>query len=181
MIRINLLPIRKTQKTKSVQQQLLVGVGIVITTIIASIIWTAAVSSQAEERKQKVAEKTQELQQLDKIIGEVNEFTAKKEELEEKLQVIENLRKSKTGPVKALDDLASEIPNRVWLESIVERSGSVTLTGSAIDPEDVSAFMKSLQRSQYFSGVVLEFSKAKRKGSVTLYDFEIRCRVDYSA
>jgi len=181
MIRINLLPIRKTQKTKSVQQQLLVAVGIVITTIIASIVWTAAVSSQAEEKKQKVAEKTQELKQLDKIIGEVNEFTAKKEELEEKLEVIENLRKSKTGPVKALDDLASEIPNRVWLGEINETDGSVTIKGSAIDPEDVSAFMKALQRSQFYSQVDLTFSKARREGNITLYDFEVMARVDYSA
>jgi type IV pilus assembly protein PilN len=181
MIRINLLPVRKTQKTKSVQQQLLVGLGIVITAIIASIVWTAAVSSTAEAKRQKVAEKSQELKQLDKIIGEVNEFTAKKEELEEKLKVIEDLRKSKTGPVKALDDLATEIPNRVWLTMISEKAGSVTIEGSAIDPEDVSAFMKSLQKSRYFSGVVLAFSKAKRKGEITLYDFKITARVDYSA
>jgi len=181
MIRINLLPIRKTQKTKSVQQQLLVAVGVIITTIIASIIWTATVSSTAEEKKQRVAEKNQELKQLDKIIGEVNEFTAKKEELEEKLKVIEDLRKSKTGPVKALDDLATEIPNRVWLTDINEKGGSVTLVGSAIDPEDVSAFMKSLQKSKYFTGVVLTFSKSKPKDGVTIYEFEIRCSVNYAA
>lgn len=181
MIRINLLPVRKTQKTKSVQQQLLVAVGIILTTIIASIVWTAAVSSAAEEKKQRVAEKDRELQQLDKIIGEVNEFTAKKEELEEKLQVIENLRKSKTGPVKALDDLATEIPNRVWLDSIKEKSGTVVIQGSAIDPEDVSAFMKSLQKSRYFSGVDLSYSKSKPKEGVTIYEFEIKCQVDYSA
>jgi len=181
MIRINLLPARQTQKTKSVQQQLLVGLGIIITAVIVSIVWTAALSSAAEREKQKVAEKTQELKQLDKIIGEVNEFTAKKEELEEKLEVIEDLRKSKTGPVKALDDLATEIPNRVWLTKISEKGGSVTVEGSAIDPEDVSAFMKSLQKSRYFSGVVLGFSKAKRNSEVTLYEFKITARVDYSA
>ncbi len=181
MIRINLLPIRKTQKTKTVQQQLLVAVAILIAAIIASIIWTAAVGSKAAQRNEKVAEKQEELKQLDKIIGEVNEFTQKKKELEEKLQVIENLRKSKTGPVKALDDLASEIPNRVWLSGITENAGSVAIEGQAIDPEDVSAFMKSLQKSTYFSGIVLAYSKAKKKGGVTLYEFKITCRVDYSA
>ncbi|NJK90176.1 MAG: hypothetical protein HC923_12850 [Myxococcales bacterium] len=181
MIRINLLPVRKTQKTKSVQQQLLVGVGILLTAVIISIVWTAAVSGAADEKKQKVAEKTEELRQLDKIIGEVNEFTAKKDELEEKLKVIENLRKSKTGPVKAFDDLASEIPNRVWLSEVGEAGGRLKLKGSAIDPEDISAFMKALQKSPYFQNVNLSFSKSRREGSIVLYDFEISCQVDYSA
>jgi type IV pilus assembly protein PilN len=93
----------------------------------------------------------------------VNEFTAKKKELEDKLQIIDQLRKGKTGPVRALDDLAREIPNRVWLTKVEEKGGSVTFEGQAVDHEDVSSFMKSLQKSKYFTNIVLGFSKADRQ------------------
>ncbi len=183
MIRINLLPIRQTQKRQTVQQQLLVGALVVMATIIGCIVWIAVVSSAVSDREEQIKTKQSELAQLDKIIGEVNEFTSKKKELEEKLEIIEKLRKGKTGPVKALDDLATEIPNRVWITEMVEAGGSVKLKGNAIDHEDVSAFMKALQKSKYFSNVVLVFSKSStdKKSNATLYQFEIACSVNYSA
>lgn len=182
MIRINLLPIQATRRRQTVQHQLLGGAAALILTIVVCIVWAAIKSSEAEDKKAQIAEKQQELKQLDKIIGEVNEFTSKKKELEEKLKIIERLRKGKTGPVRALDDLASEIPNRVWLTSMEEKSGAVTLEGIAIDHEDVSAFMKSLQKSKYFSGIVLKHSKQnKDKSGVNLYEFKITCAVNYSA
>ena len=42
--------------------------------------------------------------------------------------------------------------------------------------------MKALQKSKYFSGVQLGFSRASApKRGVTLYVFQITCRVNYSA
>ena len=182
MIRINLLPVRQTQKRQTIQQQLLAGAAIVVVTIIVCIVWAASVSSTYDNKLKLRKQKQDELAQLQKIIGEVNEFNATKKELQEKLQVIDELRKSKSGPVRAMDDLASEIPNRVWITAFKEQSGAVTIEGQAIDHEDVSAFMKALQKSKYFSGVQLAFSKASapRRG-VTLYKFQITCQVNYSA
>lgn len=182
MIRINLLPIRQTQKRQTVQQQLLIGGMLLVVTIAGCLIWSMTASSRVDTQRQQIVAKRAELKRLDQLIGEVNEFTKKKTELEEKLKIIEQLRKGKTGPVRALDDLASEIPNRVWLTDVKEAGGSVKIKGKAIDHEDVSAFMKSLQNSKYFSGIVLGYSKASTgKGNVTLYEFEITCTVNYSA
>lgn len=183
MIRINLFPVRQTQKRQTVQQQLLVGAAVLIITLIGCIVWYASVSSRAKALALDIQKKRQELAQLDKIIGEVNDLRAKKKELEEKQNIIEKLRKGKTGPVRALDDLATMIPERVWVTDIREKAGSVTIVGRAINHENVSAFMKSLQKSKYFSSVSLGYSKAsssKTKG-VTLYEFEITCAVNYSA
>jgi type IV pilus assembly protein PilN len=181
MIRINLLPVRQTKKRETVQQQLLAFAGVIVATIIGCIVWTAYNSNVAAQRRDQIAERRKELQQLDKIIGEVNEFTAKKKELEEKLQIIDSLKKGKTGPVRALDDLATEIPNRVWLTKLDEKSGTVTMEGLAVDHEDVSAFMKALQKSKYYSNIVLQFSKEKKDSGSSLYEFKIACNVNYAA
>ncbi|MEO1231857.1 MAG: PilN domain-containing protein [Myxococcota bacterium] len=183
MIRINLLPIRQTQKRQTVQQQLLVGAAVLIITLIGCIVWYAKVSSDAKALRQDIQKKTQELAQLDKIIGEINDLEAKKKELVEKQQIIERLRKGKTGPVRALDDLSTMIPGRVWVTDLKEKSGAVTIEGRAINHEDVSAFMKALQKSKYFTGVSLGYSKASTRETrgVTLYEFQITCAVNYSA
>ena len=63
-----------------------------------------------------------------------------------------------------------------------ESAGSVKFIGRAIDHEDVSAFMKALQKSKYFDNIVLTFSKAAAPiGGTQFYEFEIECTVDYSA
>lgn len=182
MIRINLLPVRQTKKRETVQQQLLAFAGVIIATVIGCIVWSAYVSSVEKNRLALITEKRKELTQLDKIIGEVNEFTNKKKELEERLKIIDDLKKGKTGPVRALDDLATEIPNRVWLTKVDEKGNAMTIEGNAIDPEDVSAFMKALQKSKYFNGIVLGYSKAVKdaKGGSTLYEFKISCTVNYA-
>lgn len=183
MIRINLLPVRQTQRRQTVHKQLLGGAAALVVTIIICIVWYAKVSSDSQELQAAIQQKTTELKNLEKIIGQVTDLQAKKKELEEKQGIIDRLRKGKTGPVRALDDLSSEIPDRVWITSLNEASSNVTIKGMAIDHEDVSAFMKSLQNSRYFSNVRLGFSKASTdKGQgVTLYEFEISCQVNYSA
>lgn len=183
MIRINLLPAKKSARTETVQQQLLAFAGVLVVTIVACFVWWALKSKEEENRAETVKAKQQELAQLDKIIGEVNAFTTTKKELEEKLQVIQTLRKGKTGPVRALDDLAAEIPNRVWLTKMEETGGKITFEGNAIDHEDVSAFMKSLQKSKYFTNVVLGYSRTSKdnRQRVTFYEFKITCSVNYAA
>jgi len=183
MIRINLLPIRATRKRETVMQQLLAFAGVLFMTILACVAWWAWSSKEEEKRQSTITAKRTELAQLDKIIGEVNEFTTKKKELQDKLKVITDLRRGKTGPVRALDDLATEIPKRVWLTEMKEEGGSVTFDGRAIDHEDVSQFMKALQKSKYFDGVVLGFSRASVDAAsrAVFYEFQITCTVDYSA
>lgn len=181
MIRINLLPIRQTRKRETVQQQLLAFAAVLILTGFACVAWVSYLSNESSKKQETIKAKKQELAQLDKIIGEVNEFTTKKKELEDKLGVIQQLKKGKTGPVRALDDLATEIPKRVWLLDMKEDGGKVTFRGNAIDHEDVSAFMKALEKSVYFGNIVLDYSKATGEGKAGFYEFRISCSVDYSS
>jgi type IV pilus assembly protein PilN len=183
MIRINLLPIRATRKRETVQQQLLAFAGVLIIAAFACIAWWKFKNNEYEERQQAILAKKQELAQLDKIIGEVNEFTTKKKELEDKLAIIQQLKKGKSGPVRALDEIASDLPKRVWLTAMTETGGQMKFEGKAIDHEDVSAFMKALQKSKYFSNVNLGFSRLAKdsKAGSLFYEFSITCAVNYSA
>jgi hypothetical protein len=55
------------------------------------------------------------------------------------------------------------------------------MEGIAVDHEDVSAFMKALQKSKYFSNIVLSYSKEKKSEGASLYEFKITCSVNYAA
>jgi len=177
MIRINLLPIRQTRKKESVQQQLVIFALAVLVTSGLCFGWFSYAAKTTRDLKTQIATKKENLKRLEKIIGEVNQHTRRKKEYEEKLAVIRRLKKSKTGPVRALDDLATELPKRVWLSDMDEAAGEVTFSGNALNNEDVSAFMKALEKSKYFNNIVLVSTAISNKG----YAFKITCTVNYSA
>jgi len=177
MIRINLLPIRQTRKRESVQQQLAFFALALLISGGVCFGWYSLAAKTTRDLKLQIKTKEQDLARLEKIIGEVNQHTQRKKEFEEKLGVIKKLKKGKTGPVRALDDLATELPKRVWLSEMIEEGGRVKFLGNALNNEDVSAFMKALEKSKYFTGVVLINTEISKQG----YKFEITCSVNYSA
>ena len=57
---------------------------------------------------------------------------------DEKLGVLDNLRKGRAGPVKMMDALASSIPTKLWLKGFIEDKTGVKIAGSAGSHDEVA-------------------------------------------
>ena len=68
-----------------------------------------------------------------------------KKALEDKLKILDALKKGRTGPVKVLDELASLIPEKVWLLDFAEQAGGVSMIGQASSYEDLSDLLQEAQ------------------------------------
>jgi type IV pilus assembly protein PilN len=101
-----------------------------------------------------------------------------KKALEEKLKVLEVLKKNRTGPVKLMDELAQIIPTKVWLVDLAEDAGAIALKGRAASHEDVAIFLKKLKGSKHFKDIQLKKAMATASGVV---DFDIMGKADYQA
>ena len=95
--------------------------------------------------------------------------------------MIEKLERGRRGPVFVLDEMATIIPKRVWLDSFKEASNVVTIEGFGLENADISEFMKALDKSKFFSMVTLNFTESIELDGVNIYEFKIQCMVDYSA
>ena len=80
----------------------------------------------------------------------VKDLDVKRQTLKSKLLVLARLRNNKIGPVRVLDDLNNAVPKEVWISSVNESGGGMTLVGKAITPQDISVFMQNLEKSKYF-------------------------------
>ena len=60
-----------------------------------------------------------EVARLQKQIGEVETFKARKAELQQKVDVISSLQKGRTGPVKIFEALSAAIPEKCWIDRLV--------------------------------------------------------------
>jgi type IV pilus assembly protein PilN len=178
MIRINLLPVKAAQKKQQLQGQLIVaGITLLATGALCALaylqllIWT-------QEAADAVGSKKVEITRLMKTIGEVNEYKKRQEDLQAKLDILDKLEKSRSGPVLVLDELYLALPDKVWLESFKEGSGKANITGMGINEETVALFMRNLENSPQFAGVALKVVQQVVKDGVKFQKFDIECTLE---
>lgn len=121
-----------------------------------------------------------EIARLSKVTKEVRDLESKDKELKGKLVVIADLKKSKTGPVRVLDDLNIAIPERAWLTLIRENQKVLRLEGQALDNQTIAKFVDDLERSDFFESVEILEAKQVEKEGVKIMQFILSARVSYS-
>ena len=183
MVRINLIPARQGKKRELGYQQLvLFGLVLLIGGAI-NYIWASRTEDDVAAEKQTVNKIQHEITALNAAIGEVNSITKEKKDLEDKLKVLDTLKKKRVGPVKVMDSLAQVVPAHVWLTDMQEKGGEVSLAGLGMTNDDVAEFMRELKRSPYFKNIVLKKVQTQdTSGPITqVVQFQITCNVSYSA
>lgn len=181
MIRINLLPVREISAEFGRRQELiLAGVCLGLTLIVIAGLYLMQFRS-VSNLEAELASLTQEINTLNAKAKGVGDIEKKVAELREKLKVIEDLNKKKTGPVHVMESLSSALPARLWLTQFRETSGNVTMDGLAIDNQTIADFLKALSGSPYFQDVeLIETSQVEQEG-VPLKKFSLSSKVLYQA
>jgi len=145
MIHINLLPAGKTKKQEAGQQQLVVLVTALILALVGNYFGYSRRENARLDREKRIAQTKQEIANLDKVIGEVKDITQRTKDLEDKMAVLNNLKKNRSGPVKVLDAIQTALPKKVWIKTAGETGGAMSLNGTAFSHDDLAEFMSSLQ------------------------------------
>lgn len=175
-VKINLLPVRAVKKREMGKQQLVLFGLVIIGVGVANFLWYRNVAAFSAQLQARIDKTRQEVALLEKTIGEVQNIDKEKKALQEKLAVLDTLRKGRTGPVKMMDELAQAIPTRVWLNRFEETGGRVTMTGAAVSHDDVAQFMRKLKESKHFKDVTLRSATQKRENEV---EWSITCSAVY--
>lgn len=178
MIKINLLPVRAAKKREFGRQQIILFALVLVLASIGNYFWYSNVESQKEQLDQQIARTRADIAQLEKTIGEVKSIKEDKKALEDKLKILDTLKKGRLGPVKVMDELATIIPQKVWVSEYVEAKGEVQMSGSSVSYEDLSTFSKKLKSSKHFRDISIKKATQRADGAV---DWAITCTADYSA
>ncbi len=172
MIRINLLPVREARRQAGLRNQgILLGVAAGIG-IVACVGLHLSVSTRIAQHKRVIVQKNAELASLEETRKQVERFEAERKEIEQKLDVIAQLEKARAGPVRLMDEIASRIPERLWLLKLSAKDGLLALEGLSLDAEIVAAFLTGLEESS-FSKVELLETKLESVEGLKLNSFKI--------
>jgi len=177
MIKINLLPVREAKRQAGIRRQgillgIAAGVGVAI-----SISLNMAVEAKTSAKQAEISTANQELAKLKKTREEVERYRVEKEEIERKLNVIARLQKNRSGPVRVLDELASRIPERMWLEKLSFEGSTMNISGVSIDAEIVAEFLTRLSDSDFIDSVELDGTTVAQTNGLMLNKFSVRCRI----
>jgi type IV pilus assembly protein PilN len=157
MIRINLLAgdrkggAKKAPVLGTVGQKLTVGCTLIL--ILAALFigwryWT--VTRESGDVDREIAAAQQETNRLHSVIQQVQTFEQRKAQLEQRVVLIEQLRKGQTGPVHMLDQISRALPPMLWLTELKQLGVDVQIDGRATTPIGVSDFVANLEASGYF-------------------------------
>lgn len=157
MIRINLLPAeRRIAKTAprglGAQQKAAIG-GVLILLASAALIggryWM--LGQQASRLEQELSAARSEEQRLGEIIRQVQDFERRRSQLQERVALIEELRKGQSAPVHMLDQVSRAVPDMLWLTKLTQLGYDLTIEGRCLSMTALSDFVANLEASTYFT------------------------------
>ena len=183
MIKINLLPYREEKKKQFIKSQLSIAGLFLVPSILLIIILLFLISTKISNTNTQIVKVKAEIKKQKVSLDEIKAFKKEKETLKNKTRVIEKLENGKFGPVHIIDHLAINLPGRIWLTKIEQKSMSMTIDGKALDNISISKYMVNLAKSDYFKSVDLKKIKTdKKKGptGIQLKNFSLTSTITYT-
>jgi type IV pilus assembly protein PilN len=171
MIRINL--VRGKRKKR---RELSVGsawIALPLVVLAGTLYFHTTVSGKISRLNDGIVKANAEIARLQKEIGEVEKFKARKAELQKKVDIISNLQKGRTGPVRYFEALSAAIPEKCWIDTLSVKDARVTLSGVALNNYTIANFMTALGQTGRFSDVVLGAAEKTTVAGVKLVKFNL--------
>ena len=158
MIRINLLATeRKAVKAASkgfqAGQKMMILGSLILVLVVAALGWRYwALGQQAAELEANIEAANREEERLQEILRQVREFEARKAMLQQRVDLIDELRKGQNAPVHMIDQVSRALPEMTWLTNMQQSPDGYTLTiqGRCLTLTSLSDYIGNLESSRYF-------------------------------
>ena len=159
MIRINLLTVERAAKKKAgglqwVGQKVTMACGLILLLTLAFVGWRYwSLTKQSSTIDAELTAAEQEKIRINSIIQQVQQFDQRKAQLQQRVSLIEELRKGQSGPVHMLDQISRALPPMLWLTELKQNDklpNEITIDGRCTSQTSVSDFVSNLEASGFF-------------------------------
>ncbi|MCK5924289.1 MAG: PilN domain-containing protein [Methylococcales bacterium] len=149
MVKINLLPWREElQRYK--QQEFLVSLGLaVVITCFLFALGYYYIEGRKTYQSQRNAYLEVEIVKLDKKIATIKDINTKKNQLRDKIKIIEGFQANRSEIIHVIDELRKITPRGISLASFVQKKAKITLKGFLIANSEVPLLMDAIVLSAW--------------------------------
>ncbi len=164
MIKVNLTGAKRKKVVKTGAKLAMpanampIVLGLIVVASIAYGVWTyMALTSRSEELTGQIAQAEAQKAQLEAIIKQDQIYEARKKALENRVKVIEGLKRNQVSPVVSLDILSEAIERTqyVWLSNLDQNNTVLTMSGTGTSVNAIADFVSNLEATGYFRNINL--------------------------
>jgi type IV pilus assembly protein PilN len=155
VIKINLLAVDRERTKRKAKFQIgeKVTVACSLILVAAAMVvgwWFWALQRQSADLDQQIADAERETQRLRSVIQQVAQFETRRVQLQQRVTLIEELRKGQTGPVHLLDQISKALPEAMWLTDLKQTGSEISIEGRCSSLNSLSDFVSALEASNLF-------------------------------
>lgn len=164
MPRINLIPWREAERKRKRHEFGVGAIGALVAAGAIAFLVNLQMGAAIDNQNERNAYLNGEIAQLDKQITEILALEQQKQRLRARIQVIEQLERSRPEIVHVFDQLVRTIPDGVNLTSLKQTERRLQIKGLAQSSTRVASYMRNIDASEWLTDPSLDILETKGSG-----------------
>jgi type IV pilus assembly protein PilN len=173
MPRINLLPWREEERQRRQRDFGMAMGGAVLAAVAVVMLTMLAYSQMVSGQERRNARLTEEINELQRSIEEIDGLERQKERLLARMEIIDELQKSRPEVVHLFDEMVRQLPEGVYLTSFRQNGSRLEIRGVAQSSTRVSALMRQIDASNWLTDPEVERVQTTTSGTSRQAEFVV--------
>lgn len=160
MAQINLLPWRE-ERRQELKKEFIATVVLVLA-LGAGLLLLAdrVVNGQIDHQEARNEYLESNIKELNKMVAEIKDLQKRRDQLLDRMRVIQELQGNRPIIVRVLDQLVRTVPDGVFYQTLDTNKNRISISGYAESNNRVSSLMRSLDASDWLASPNLDSVKA---------------------
>jgi len=181
MAQINLLPWRD-ERRQELKKEFLTIIALVFAVAVGLVLLgDLIVSGQIDEQTARNNYLSENIAVLDKQVAEIRDIQKKRNQLLDRMKVIQELQGNRPIIVRILDQLVRTVPDGVFYTKLTTHDKSISIPGIAESNNRVSSLMRRLDGSDWLADPNLDAVRAAPEYGDQATTFNLTVRVQLPA
>ncbi|MDP4944582.1 PilN domain-containing protein [Alishewanella sp. SMS8] len=177
MAHINLLPWRDAARKERQKNYVMVLAFTALMSFLVFFLINMIYNARLEGQAKRNQYLQSEISILDQRIAEISRLNETKRSLQQRLTLIEQLQSSRNLGTQVMSEIATIIPNGVYLTQLEKKGSMLLLVGKSESNNRLSNMLREAEQSELLAEPYLEFIQAAKERSSLLSDFQMHLKI----
>ncbi|MEH6589189.1 MAG: PilN domain-containing protein [Halioglobus sp.] len=178
MAQINLLPWRDERRQEQKKEFLTILGFVLALGVVLIVLGDRVVNGQMEYQNDRNNYLRSEIKILDKQVAEIRDLQRKRNQLLDRMRVIQELQGNRPIIVRILDQLVRTVPDGVFYTNLVTKDKTISINGVAESNNRVSSLMRQLDSSDWLANPNLDKVNADKTFGDQATAFNLTIKVE---
>ena len=174
MAKINLLPWREEIRKQKQREFVISAAGGALLAALIVLLAHFHIDGLIDNQNQRNEFLKTQIAVLDQRIGRIKELEKMKADLLARMNVIQELQRSRPESVHLMDELVRTLPDGVYLKSFTQKGRDLDMAGVAQSNARVSDYMRNIDASDWLTAPRLDLIKTTEVNRTRVANFNLR-------